>query len=218
MTFGTVLFPILVSVISLMPARNASAADDCRNTYGEHLPVPPPTTLKEALETRGKEKMDFVIDYAMKLLSSCSIIRGDPYNSWSRVRLAAMVVMDAVLPITVERTAASNDCESVLNYRNCALWVTYRIENMTDDMTFRSVAVSCVGTLQTPDNRRYLINPTLPVQYDPIAGGELGPHETVSFKMWFALGRLAQSLNYSPEQIAKYGGSEPCHVLAAIKK
>jgi hypothetical protein len=211
--------PVLAAVVMLLAPSCASAADKCRQPdyrSGEPLPpFPPPVSLKEGMEKMGKERVDVVISYAMKLLSSCSIIEGDPYNgSWPEARIAAMVLMDAVLPITVERTDASTECESILSHRNCALWVTYRIENMTEDMTFRSVAVACVGTLQAPDNRRYRIGRE-PVQYEPIAGNELGPHETRSFQIWFGLGSLAKNYNYSRAQIAKYGGSEGCHVLAA---
>ena len=175
-------------------------------------PIPPPTTLQQGIEQMGKERTDFLITYATKLLSSCPIDTVAPYG-WTKERLAAMVAMDAALPLTLERSEVSADCESILNYRQCSLWLSYRIENVTDNRTFRSVVVACAGVLKY-DSRFYRLGST-PVQYDPIGGYPLAPQESRRFQMWFGLGTLAKAYNYNREQLAKYGGTEWCHVLAA---
>jgi hypothetical protein len=81
-------------------------------------------------------------------------------------------------------------------------------------MTFRSVVVACAGVLRTSDNRFYRLGST-PVQYDPIGGYPLAPQQSRRFQMWFELGTLAKAYNYNRDQLAKYGGTEWCHVLAA---
>jgi hypothetical protein len=54
----------------------------------------------------------------------------DPIG-WSERRLRAMAITEAALQIKVIGTAASVDCDSLVNFRNCALLVDYRIENLT---------------------------------------------------------------------------------------
>jgi hypothetical protein len=57
------------------------------------------------------------------------------------------MVLDSALPIRVTGTDVSRECESVLDRRDCALWVFYEITDVTDDLTFNSVAVACQGEL-----------------------------------------------------------------------
>ena len=149
----------------------------------------------------------------MKTLASCPVTKNEEPSTGSVERIAALVLIDAALPIKVVGMDASADCDSVLpeNARNCALWVYYTIENVTDDVNFTSVAVACLGALTNPPNIYRLAN----ARYDPIisSGRPLGPHESLEFNIWYGVGHLG--IRFNRTQVIQGGSSQWCHVLAA---
>src|SRR5262245_62176043 len=138
---------ILYIAALLLPA-SAQPGDEC-NTYNPQRTTefPAPVSLEEGIKQMGREQANLAINKAIEILAACRYLRNDPYN-WSHRRLYAMTLLDAVLPITVDRISFSANCQSVLPTHGCQVLINYHIENVSDDFTFSSVAVSCQGMLK----------------------------------------------------------------------
>jgi hypothetical protein len=133
-----------------------------------------------------------------------------------------MTLIDAVLLITVNRINFSANCQSALPTRGCQVLIDYRIENVSEDFTFTSVAVSCQGMLKfsyrrpgAPDEPRYV--QLALVHYDPVIEGRaLGPHESRQFYMSLHIGAALNvyGVGNPTRAVNARGESTFCHVIA----
>jgi hypothetical protein len=216
----TILFIVLLLLSTSAQAQGGNE-DPCLAFNPQRTTeFPPPVSLEEGIKKMGREQANLAINEAIEILAACRYLRNDPYN-WSHRRLAAMALVDAVLPITVDRINFSANCHSALPTRGCQVLIDYHIENVSDDFMFSSVGVSCQGMLKfsyrrpgVPDRPRYA--QLALVHYDPVIEGRaLGPHETRQFSMWFKIGTALNVYgeNNPTRVVDARGESDFCHVI-----
>jgi hypothetical protein len=214
----------LLLVTGVLMALPAQAANDglswngmrCfeQHSYVPHdTEIPPKASYADIQKELGPERMHAFLLKGMEFLRACIIWEDAPIR-WSQDRLKVMTAMDAALPITAGRVYASDACGSTLNNAACDLNIEYTIENVTDEFTFTSVAVSCFALLKH-DKQSDMSHGSIgwrmgPAHYDPVLGAPLDPHESRRWRMYYP---LKYFMNHDPDYIAAFWGSTlvSCH-------